>query len=231
MPKMMEFCEWSDKWKRLRGECDNINGVLGMWRAAVPRECLRRNWELPSGYRNNHKNGRGRGEQIVEGLFLGEKGGPLKCHSLFSQLQPKHLIIEAVGHKMPLATRSKGQVIADCLGIVSWKGVRHPLAIEVKTNANDCWYAVVENLLQVKMLRANVCNVKKLFESRDRKNVKGAWGMVLAPEKYFCKSNKLEEAKTLLKALSDASNARIMLVSAAELDKQMLVHIDGYWPK
>src|SRR5439155_843030 len=79
-------------------------------------------------------------------------------------------------------------------------------------------FAVVENLQQVKMLRSNVSNVKEYFNDRDipaLRDLKGAWGMVLAPTDYFQRKVDLwRKSLSLIDYLARTTDARIMLVSS-----------------
>jgi len=238
--KLSHFADWSRGWKELRREPADLRQVckqvLDMWRERVPEECFRKSWHEIFGYRHNHKRGEGRGEQKIEGVFLGEKGESSKEHRLVKNSRLDPIIVKGVAHKMALATRRRGQVITDCLGILYLRAERHPLAVEVKIGANDLWFAVVENLQQVKMHRSNVSNVKEYFNDRDipaLRDLKGAWGMVLAPTDYFQRKVDLwRKSLSLIDYLARTTDARIMLVSSDNIiSNGELRHVGGHWPQ
>ncbi len=227
----MEFKDWSDQWKELREDAGNYKDVLKMWKTS-PRDGLNREeWKGIFGYR---KSGEVKGEKCIEYKFL-NIGNEERKHLLVnnSRLPKKHLDIYGVAHNMALGTQRRGQVIPDCLGRVEdRRSVSHPLAVEVKITANDVWFAVVENLQQVRMLRANVGNVKQFFNDKD---FKGAWGMVLAPHKYFYptskRDNRLQKALKLIEFMAEKTEARIILASADRLSESKIDYVGGYWPE
>jgi hypothetical protein len=55
---------------------------------------------------------------------------------------------------MPLASRRKGQVIADAFGVLKAKNNVRPIIIEVKVTANNPWFALIKNLQQIRLARA-----------------------------------------------------------------------------
>ena len=85
--------------------------------------------------------------------------------------------------------------------------VRRLLLTEVKIDNENAWYAVIENLLQLKLLQAHQ-QPHELFRRRLRPSLPDKVplsGLVLAPEGYYCKPRKkaasVEPARALIERL------------------------------
>lgn len=143
-----------------------------------------------------------------------------------SQPKAKYLLLGLL-HNVGLATKKSGNWITDCLALFRVGKCNHPLAIEVKINANNPWYAVVENLQQVRMLRGNVKNIQADFASvRDILDFKGAWGMVLTDDPRYFEKNETAAALPLIQRMVETSEARVMLgVAVTTLVPQRMEHI------
>jgi hypothetical protein len=61
----------------------------------------------------------------------------------------------------PLARQSSGQILCDALGFVDHGGTYHPIVIEVKNTDADPWFAVVENLIQIRLARFNYKRIER----------------------------------------------------------------------
>jgi len=235
----MQFEDWSKRWEEARCDVGNFELVLRRWRETPPKECKRlaegRTCAFPNtvGYRKDPKDSRDKGEQKIERLFLG-KEGELKNHFLKASPQDKIFKVVAVCHNVALATQKPGQRITDCLGVIQVGSKSHPLAVEVKVEADNCWFAVVENLQQIRMLKPNADNVRAyLAKHTPFMNCVGAWGMVLAPKAYYDDlTHHLQESEMLLDYLVKKKvEARIILAEATELEIARIRYRAGYWPK
>lgn len=228
-----EFADWSHRWKSLRKYTgNNINGVLNMWNEPPPSGCLRETWNAPVGYRKNDK-GKVKGEQQIEKLFLPQKDD--KTGKTFDLKRGSECLkVTGFAHNFPMSKFRSGQVIADCTAFIDCEGGRHPLSVEVKVQANNPWFAVVENLQQVKMLRSNPKAVVKCFGAQSWAVERGAYGMVLAPSIFYTHPKRrkmLALTNQLLDALqSKGAKARIILASSDNLAAGTINYIDGYWP-
>lgn len=180
------FEEWSERWNEARKCCvaskdaidEAIERVVGLCRD-TPSNWKRQRWEGPLGPRHNHKpGGKPRGEVKIENALLSAYACTLVARG-------NCLPFLAVFQKMYLANQTKGQRIADVFGLLSHGGSLHPLMIEVKEKANDCWYALVECVQQVDMGRANERNIASFLREKALPAAKGVWGMVLAPCAYY----------------------------------------------
>jgi len=225
----MDYQEWSELWGKLRKDAGNVDGVKSAWKIPPPRECLKMGWEFPEGYR---KRSTGRGEQEIEGWFLGVKGSR-KLHSLVSSGHTESYSVTGVLHNVGLAIRRPKNRIADCLGILHTTKRPHPLAVEVKVSpsAGGLWFAAVENLQQVRMLRSNVANAQKDFERRGDADFKGAWGLVLVSEKYLSKcGGEMAQVEGLLACLNAKQTRARIMVAVADMRNDIIRHVGGYWP-
>jgi len=123
------------------------------------------------------------------------------------------------------------------LGFISHGGICHPVAIEVKTTDADPWFAAVENLIQIRLARFNLNNIeqhaiKRSLPTKNLQKARGAWGLVLAPSKYFDRnSTLLKVALKLIQELKKRTRARIILATTDDLKEGRLKWIEGsYWP-
>jgi len=128
-------------------------------------------------------------------------------------------------------------VLCDALGFISHGGICHPVAIEVKTTDADPWFAVVENLIQLRLARFNLNNIeqhaiKRSLATKNVQKARGAWGLVLAPSKYFDRdSTLLKAALLLIHELKKRTRARIILATTDDLKEGRIKWIEGsYWP-
>ena len=80
-------------------------------------------------------------------------------------------------------------------------------------------------------MRSNVDGLKGHFNRLGAANVKGAWGMVLAPNNYYeAKEHKrfFAAACELCDYMKEKTDARIMLAS---IDYGIVKYKAGFWPK
>jgi hypothetical protein len=164
---------------------------------------------MEAGYRKT--NMRDRGEQIIERALLATKGG-IAGHLIKSGKKEYPMV--AIHHSVYLTKFKEGQVIADALAAVFVDGHWHPLVIEVKNTAQDPLCALVQNLQQVRLLRAQVRRVLPFVKVSDR----GVWGMVLAPPKYFEQHKDCLGLCRKLLSLLKQTQARVIL---AKWDNQL----------
>lgn len=204
----MTFTEWSGRWK---GERKNVQVeiILDLWQAPLPRQWERAVWEGRLGYRKRSDQ---RGEQKIERLLFDNRSGGLRLSFKGRETQQdQECRIEAIYHNMPLANQQPGQVLADAFGVLTMPDIQRPLLIEVKVDAQNPWFALVENLQQVRLARACAQKIKDWVHERTGRQVeRGIWGLVLAPSNYFRKHAKsLADAKELLNELKRRTQARI----------------------
>jgi hypothetical protein len=201
------FEDWSFKWKGARKRSD-VETILKLWQLPMPRAWERKKWEGKIGYRKRSAN---KGEQCIEKILFksDSKGFGL---SFSDQGTNTNCRIEAIYHNMPLANQSPGQVIADAFGVLLIGTIVRPLFIEVKDTANDPWFALVENLQQIRLARACAHGIKGFVHKKSKHQVvqRGVWGLILAPKKYYENhANNLAKCEFLLDALKKKTRARV----------------------
>jgi hypothetical protein len=201
-----QFNDWSAEWKAERKKTDAAK-ILKLWRRPMPRGWEREIWEGRLGYRKCSDN---RGELCIEKELF--NGGSKVLKLIFtSQEEHAECRVEAIYHNMPLANQRKGQVIADGFGVLKiGKSVR-PLFIEVKVAANDPWFALVENLQQIRLARACAHKIQEFVHENSKHRVeRGGWGLILAPESYYMRhSVSLTKCRSLLDTLKQSTRARV----------------------
>jgi hypothetical protein len=231
--EFQDFEPWSAAWKQLRelqgSRCDR-DEVIEIWKK---RKLKSTDWlraeknftgELFS-YR--HENMDKTGEKEIEKLLFPEgkdvkrtKGKPITIYFDGKTMGP----LEATYQQSPLANQSKGQVIADAVARVKICKKLRPLMIEVKVGANNPWYALIECLQQVHLARTYP-DIKRICPGTD---LKGVWGMVLAPRSYFDaeKNQSFMKACTdLLNQLKSDTHARIAFASSDRLQNDNAIEI------
>jgi hypothetical protein len=177
------------------------------------------------------KDGSDRGEQKIERLLF--------TRSSITIVREKGtaLSLKVTDHNFPLAKQSKGQVLCDAFGFIEHDRRYHPVAIEVKTTNANPWFAVVENLIQICLARFNLNNIEQHAIQHSVANkkfdkVRGTWGLVLAPSKYFnLNRQNLGATLKLIQELKRRTQARIILVATDDLKEGRLKWIEGScWP-
>ncbi len=210
-----------------------IKQVLAYYSQAIGEsaQARREGWSHVLGYRKNSKDGLDRGEQQIERLLF--ERSPIEI--VREEGTPLSLMV--TDQNFPLARQSRGQVLCDALGFISHGGICHPVAIEVKITDADPWFAVVENLIQIRLARFNLNNIeqhviKRSLPTKNLQKTRGAWGLVLAPSKYFNRDSTLLKATLkLIQELKKRTRARIILATTDDLKEGRIKWIEGsYWP-
>jgi hypothetical protein len=101
--------------------------------------------------------------------------------------------------------------IADVCGVLMTEKRVRPLFIEVKVAANNPWFALIENLQQIRLARACAHKIQAFVHQNSKHRVeRGVWGLILAPERYYAKHRKnLAQCELLLGAMKQNSRARV----------------------
>ncbi|MFH1021771.1 MAG: hypothetical protein V1809_00105 [Planctomycetota bacterium] len=225
--------DWSNAWISLMKSPGEYKEVIEQWQEPIQPCWKRKFWKVELGYRKNSE--KDRGEQKHERALLGRKGCiGFKTIALRGGQYP----FLGIYSDMRLASdfrerKARGQFIADAFGITYIGGRWHPLAVEVKDTNQNVWYAIVENLRQIRMLRANETNMNAFLSEIGLDKANGAWGMVLAPRKYYerCKRDGNKSWECSIKLLSELKkkNARICLAITDNLDDGKIEVIEGNW--
>jgi hypothetical protein len=99
-----------------------------------------------------------------------------------------------------------GNVEADLLPLTDAAGEARQLLVEAKTTSGNVWYAVIENLRQLKLFQLSK-TAKDIFRDRGTFNADrlSTAAMVLAPASFYtdrgAKRNALEPARQLIAEL------------------------------
>jgi hypothetical protein len=209
-----QFDTWSRRWKDERKH-NNPAEIIKLWRDPLPRGWARENWRGKVGYRKQSDH---RGEQVTENKLFASHHKQFQL--LWSDSQREHDVsVQAIYHNMPLANQRSGQVIADAFGILRVGEKARPLFIEVKQTADNPWFALVENLQQIRLARACADQIRTFTVSRSKLSVEpGVWGLILAPNSFYKKhSISLERCRSLLGELKRRTTARVAFGSSDSL--------------
>jgi len=246
----MDINQWDDIWKEIQNdtvERYTKDHILEHWKKGIPENAsLRRGWPSKShtphikhlGYRKNSKAGKEtKGEKGLEIKLLGERG-KIKIH--YIEKANESLRLQVCFHNMGLGTsRGPSQKIIDCFGVVNVGNKNYATAIEVKIDNEGPWYAVIENLIQVQMLKSNHENLQKYFGNSPLSfgTLSDAWGIVLAPKNYFISKNKEKSFKRAIDLIEHiCDEVKLTLVACDEEPTgvetafaETNVHKDAYW--
>ena len=205
------FLEWREQWKELMEYSGpnlpdpdvRINKVLDIWNVSVPD-----GWErghdpqlLGSRYRRGDIGKPHAGEHTIEHDILVKYFGRVDFLG--------HEVIDGI-NAMPLAQDvgggRQGNVEADLLLLLKKNG-RYAITIcEVKNTSNNPWYAIVENILQLKLLQLS-SSARDLFKKRNPSLLLSTeitiMGCVVAPGDFYNhtgqKANARPHAERLIK--------------------------------
>lgn len=154
-----------------------------------------------------------RGEGEIEAQLLSTCKKPTECMLLKDgrKIKSVHFTDNAVG----IGARKKGNVIIDLFGLDDKDS---PVCGEVKKSANNPWSAVVQCVEQVALLRSDRKFLLNNLRAKTHKKIRGvgAWGLVLAPPKYWDKK-EFHAAKSLVEYLRSETMVRICCVSYPKL--------------
>ncbi len=235
------FAKWSEEFKELKSESkspekNDISRVIQFYKNnPPPTDSLRNDWKHDRGFRKNVVDGKYRGEQIIESLLLGEKG---KEKTIHIQNKNRTFEVRVTDHNFPFAADKEGQVICDAFGYYKKGAVYHPVAIEVKVTDGTPWFAVVENLIQIRMARRNLEKIERhgrtiLGNALPADKVRGTWGLIVAPKEYYEKPS-YKRACELIDQLKEDTQVRILLAAIDEnkwrqADRKETLCLDGLY--
>jgi hypothetical protein len=145
-----------------------------------------------------------RGESKIEAKLLSSSNIPKTCILNADGIRKK---VQFKANAAGLGNRRKGNIIADLFGI---DGLGSPVAGEIKITHKNPWYAVVECVEQVALLRVDRKHLSGWLHKELGENIRGrgAWGVVIAPKDYWKKKER-QAAERLVKELNDKTKIRI----------------------
>jgi hypothetical protein len=155
----ISFHEWSAKWTERRQYTGtqildrdlplHIRYIQSLWHIKLPLAWERKNWAYlkQRGFRRGDKHDPQPEHKLEKKLFARPawvvKGGKLPMY-LYPEL-----------NEISFGNQGHGQRKIDVLAVLKIGGRTIPLAIEMKgKSTNNCWFAVVENLQQLRLLHS-----------------------------------------------------------------------------
>jgi len=219
-----QFAAWSSEFKQARSLVGDLDAVRQVWKKPIPDQWIRENkWKREPGFVPAKKRDCRPGEGIVEEqLFNARLLSISHGRGASKRIYP----FVPIYHQMAMTCHSSGQVITDLVGTAVIGAKLKTLMVEVKVDksAGDAWYAIVENLQQIKLGRGCDGVISGFFSDWKLPAGDAAWGLVLAPAEYWARQTKscLGECRRLLKMLKTEMHARI---ACASVGKHHLIRI------
>jgi hypothetical protein len=221
----VSYQDWSRLWTEARrydgveiprsGLQYRIDQVIGLWAMELPSAWERDKWTFLTqrGFR------RGDGANPTPEHKLEKRLFNRRRWKITSRCSSMHLFPEL--NEISFGNQRGGQRKIDVLAILKSDEQSRPLAIEMKgSRTNNCWFAVVENLQQLRLLHSypqyRLANSSWLspFENLP---LSRSWGMVLAPLPFFTapgqKVSSFRQAQCLMSALKERCGVTILLAS------------------
>ena len=222
-----QFSDWSYEWKTEGRKKIDVDKILKLWNQRMPRHWERKIWDGELGFRKRTTQA---GEKKIEKQLFDSGAKGFRVSFLGRETKSDYRV-EGIYHNMPLANQGKGQVIADAFGVLDAGISIRPLFIEVKVAANDPWFALVENLQQVRLARACARKIQDFVHKNSKYQVeRGIWGLVLAPREYYKKhAIILAKCKPLLTTLKEKTRARVAFGITDSLQNGEIKIIDSNW--
>ena len=229
-----DFSSWRDKWQALAEfEGDSVPDVLERTQSIVRLLSGTSHWhrkDMPPRllsvcpwYSRGDRNKKRTGEHEIEfKLFAIQKTNKIQCVK-------RDFFVLANAYPLAHGRRVEADVVAVACGVA---GIEI-YVVEAKHNADNPWYALVENLRQVKLFQDNLKwnweFLKKTFsEFLLMKGVSKSFlettppvrGMVLAPPVYYTKrgqkSNAVQPAQELVNRVASELNVQVLLTKWQE---------------
>jgi hypothetical protein len=224
----LSYHKWSAQWEQGRqykgvqipekALPSRIKGIINLWNMEMPLTWERENWAFlqQRGFRRGDERDPQPEHKLEKEFFdlraWEVKGGPLPMY-LYPEL-----------NEISFGNQGDGQRKIDVLAILKIEDRSTPLAIEMKgQSTNNCWFAVVENLQQLKLLhrypQSRLAD-NPLLKPFEQLPLSDSWGMVLAPSQFFDakgqKRNSFRQANELIRALRKERGVTILLAAFNE---------------
>jgi hypothetical protein len=220
----LSYDEWSAQWEQGRKYTgtqiseqalpSRIESVIKLWNMEMPLAWEREKWDFlkQRGFRRGDELDPQPEHKLEKKLFdcptWEVKGGTL----------PMYLSPEL--NELSFANQRRGQRKIDVLALLKIGDRTTPLVIEMKAKANSCWFAVVENLQHLRLLRSypqSHLELNPWLKPFEPVPLSDSVGMVLAPPEFLDakgqKQNSFRQAKDLVRALRDKLGITIYLAA------------------
>jgi hypothetical protein len=231
----LSYREWSVEWAQARrypgaqiseeALPSRIESVINLWNLEMPSDWERGNWAYlqQRGFRRGDKC-EPQPEHKLEKEFFGLSAWEVKGGTL-----PMHVYPEL--NEISFGNQGNGQRKIDVLAILKMEDRTIPLAIEMKgKSTNNCWFAVLENLQQLRLLHnypQSQLALNPWLKPFEQLPLSQSWGMVLAPPPFFDakgqKQNSFRQTNELVRALRKQLGIIILL---AAFNKKVRGQID-----
>lgn len=227
----LEFKGWARRWmelarfsgRELPDAEGRIASVVALWHESIPPGWERERDPLLLDRRRRYR----RGNDGVDGVRRGE-------HAIEYDLlnpSPAHVATNGLGARLvdgvnavPLAKDigggRSGNVEADMLLLVRDENEYRLLLVEVKTRSNNAWFAVVENLRQLRLFSESP-ETQVLFHERCLElglpQSLPVTAVVLAPHSFYtargAKAESVAPVEKLLRRMRDAAGVDVQLAT------------------
>ena len=231
-------CAWADAFKPVQNSrawksceiSDLVENIATARTTKIPKTALRNIIEhtvaIGSGLRSKSSRDVPVKEAAIEADLLNQK-------SIDIYTEDKKLIGKAhiLYQQLFLFKSKQNQVKPDLAGWIELyenSNIKKKITcFEVKDDANNCGYALVENCRQIDLLRRNPGQVHALGDPGEK--LRAAWGAIIAPATYYLSAkNDLNKAIDLATTLAKRTQLRIGFLEWNNLDKH-LVYRGGSW--
>jgi len=221
----LSYRDWSAQWARGRQYTgaqiskqalpSRIESVTSLWNMEMPLGWERENWAFlkQRGFRRGDEHSPQPEHKLEKDLFdlptWQVKGGTISM-KLYPEL-----------NEISFGNQGDGQRKIDVLALLEIEDRTTPLAIEMKgKSTNNCWFAVVENLQQLRLLHSypqSRLALNRWLKPFEHLPLSQSWGMVLAPPPFFDakgqKQNSFRQAKELILALRNELGIIVLLAA------------------
>jgi hypothetical protein len=221
----LSYHEWSAQWAKERqyrgariseeGPSSRIQRVINLWNGEMPSDWERRDWSFlkKRGFRRGDENDPQPEHRLEKTLFDHPKWdvkGEKVSMRLYAEL-----------NEISFGNLGNGQRKIDVLALLEIEGRSIPLAIEMKgRSTNNCWFAVVQNLQQLGLLRSYpqaLLATNALLKPFELLPLSNSWGMVLGPQEFFNtrgqKQNSFHQTQELVHAIRRKLGIVILLAA------------------
>jgi hypothetical protein len=219
------FQRWTRKWLELAAYQgrevpdvdERIERIATLWSEPVPGDWRRgadeRILDPAQRYCRTHS-GDPRGEHRIEyEVLAATEPTTVLGSSLIDGVNAVPLARDEAGGRA-------GNVEADMLLLIGDGGGQRQLLVEVKVDADHAWYAVVENLRQLRLFEESEAAQAVFRERRSATGPLPVEGLVLGPEDFFAHSGRkqaaVRPAQRLIERMANVIRVRLATWDAAK---------------
>jgi hypothetical protein len=199
-----KFRVWRDEWDKL-GAQQRIGDIVEFWQAPIPGPWMRSEADIPrrlleeGRYTRGNLNDTRRGEHVIEYEILVGQFDRVTCFG-----RP---LLDGV-NAFPLVRDSAGgrndDVEADLVLLAGPPISASLFVADVKKTDGNPWLALVQNLRQLRLFKANLA-CSSIFSLRGMNvNVDQVCGGVIAPKTFYSNSGKRRKSLQLARKLSES---------------------------